>query len=197
MQNGVYMYTQRYTHTKHTSRLSLCFQLPDGPRGNQNFDTPGWKNRAGKPGCAGGIDGREAVHGAADTAQPRLSSDKPRCRENVETWHWGEGKNLCSSVHSCVFFFFSRGLKRGEHVWEGLLNYFLLFHEAIHCCSQGYFPVVGFGLCSIFITDRIPLKSRLMTPRPHTHRQTCWMSLSFLKGSNATWPLVLTGTGFS
>lgn len=38
-----YACTEPDAYTKQRSRLSLCFQLPHGPRGNQNFDTLCWK----------------------------------------------------------------------------------------------------------------------------------------------------------
>lgn len=86
-------HTETHTNTKHTSRLSLCFQLPDGPRGNQNFDTPGWKRRAGKPGSARGVHVHTEVHAHTQThsgGAHRLSlgfqaGDRPRCTENVKT----------------------------------------------------------------------------------------------------------------
>lgn len=38
-QRRVHLHAGRRANVKHTSRLSCCFQLPDRPRGNQNFDT--------------------------------------------------------------------------------------------------------------------------------------------------------------
>lgn len=84
-----------HTNTKHTSRLSLCFQLPDRPRGNQNFDTPGWKRRAGEPGGARGARVHTDTQAHTQThssGEHRLSlgfqaGDRPRCTENVKTCH--------------------------------------------------------------------------------------------------------------
>lgn len=102
-----------HTNTKHTSRLSLCFQLPDRPRGNQNFDTSGWKRRAGEPGGARGARVHTDTQAHTQThssGEHRLSlgfqaGDRPRCTENVKTWHWGEGKKSCVAPIAAVFLY--------------------------------------------------------------------------------------------
>lgn len=76
-------------YTKQGSRLSLCFQLPHRPRGNQNFDTLCWKRRAGKPGSATGAHVHIYVHRRTDSG-----SAFEQVTANVKTWHWGGGKKI-------------------------------------------------------------------------------------------------------
>lgn len=120
--------THTHTHTRHTSRLSLCFQLRGGPRGNQNFDTPGWKRRAEKPGTARGVHVRTDVRvhlqtrssGAHRFSLSFQAGDRPRCTENVKTWHWGEEKS-CAAQFAAVYFS-STCLEGGRSECKGLVK---------------------------------------------------------------------------
>lgn len=167
-QRCVHVHTQRHTNTKHTSRLSLCFQLPDGPRGNQNFDTPGWKRRAGKPGSARGVHVHVCVHAYTQTHSSgahRLSlsfqaGDRPRCTENVKTWHWGEEKSCVAQFATMFFFFSSSCLKGGECVWEGLVNYYDLttyfyFMKQFIAAHKGISQRFALG-CTVYLSQRGP-----------------------------------------
>ena len=190
-----------HTNTKHTSRLSLCFQLPDRPRGNQNFDTPGWKRRAGEPGGARGARVHTDTQAHTQThssAEHRLSlgfqaGDRPRCTENVKTWHWGEGKKkLCSSDRSHVFIL-KKNLRWPQGRWlsaggVGELqwpDYLLLFHGTIHCCSWRYFPVVCFGLCYTHLSqNRVVLKWYSTSTQVSLFRAAVSDEFTFVIGGN-------------
>lgn len=190
---------ETHTNTKHTSRLSLCFQLPDGPRGNQNFDTPGWKKESREARqCQRRTRARRRARPYTDTwqrctqAQTWLSSRRQaKVYRECKNMTLRGGKKLCSSVHSHVLLKKNLQLPQGRWACVGgvgeLLwpNYLLLFHETIHGCSWGDFPVVCFRLCGTVITERVLLKWCLMTPCPHKCLylgQLCHVSSRFLSG---------------
>lgn len=131
--------THAHTHTRHTSRLSLCFQLRGGPRGNQNFDTPGWKRRAEKPGTARGVHVHTDVRAhlqARTQIQPQLSSRRQaKVYGECKNMTLRGGEKLRSSVRSRVFFLhLPRGRQEwmwgvGEMLWP---DCFLLYYEIIN-----------------------------------------------------------------
>lgn len=166
------VHTEGHTNTKHTSRLSLCFQLPDGPRGNQNFDTPGWKKESGEARqCQRHTRARGRARIQTQT-QPRLSSRRQaKVYRECKNMTLRGGKKLCSSVRSHVFFFFPCScLEGGERALEGLwttvtwLLTFISWNDSL-LLRRG-FPSGLLWVVLYMYHRKVLLKWFLMTPSP-------------------------------